>query len=82
MTRLEELHRAYEEELKNVRKDWVYVYNEAPPDDRIVEVWIMEEGVQRFGCRARFNTQYCCWLSEAYSFLTYHNCNIVAWKDL
>ena len=79
MTRLEELHKGYEERFSTRHTEWAFTYNEHPPDDRIVDVWIRENGIDRFGHRARYDHSDNVWMSIHYS---YRDWNVVAWKDI
>lgn len=79
MTRLEELHKAYEDSLVHKELDWVFVYNQHPPDKRIVDLWILDADVNKFGYQGRFDHRNSVWMSVGYS---YRNWNVVAWKDI
>lgn len=82
-SRLEELHRAWEERHSTRHTEWVSTYNEAPPDDRIVEVWVIDrDGSSRFGLQARYLREDYTrgnWVTPQYSFRDW---NVVAWKDV
>lgn len=79
-SRLEELSKAYEERHGYNHTEWVFVEEDLPPDDRVVEVWIINDGdTNIFGERARFSEHIGVWMSPDYDFRYY---NVVAWKDV
>ena len=72
--RLEQLHRTFKEDGA-VSKSWVFVYNNHPSSDRVVEVWLKRNGSDEFGVQARY-------LGESWVNLS-GKCidNVLAWRD-
>lgn len=60
--------------------EWVYTHIELPPDNRVVEVWIKDEGVDKFGYKARFiRDDYDMWMSEHFNWVDW---TVIAWKRI
>lgn len=53
MSRLEELHKAFEEQQPN-QYGWVYTQYRLPPTDREIEIWYKCDGVDVIGERVHF----------------------------
>lgn len=80
MSRLEELHKAYEDNQKKTENEWVFVYNDLPKSRKLVHLWVMEpNGVSRFFVPGRYSEEEGVWMDVFYNWVQW---NAVAWKDI